>query len=227
MRVRPAIVSLCVLAIGAVGTVAWLGRDDYDPSAGPIDSSQNGLAYSQPVEVGQDFSTGITTLYNRGKKPVVVERVRLLGVTGPLELLGVNTRPFPQGDVGIFFGEFGFPPARYPTKPLVDQNIVPVPTLFNPTTGNPDDGLELVIGVRATQPGISAYRAVEVHYRVGARDYREVFEANAVHLCAPLAGYVDPTSYRSIRDCPPRELKDKFEDRNLEWPPPASKDAIR
>ena len=109
MRVRPAIVSLCALALGAVGTVAWLGRDDYDPTAGPIDSSQNGLAYSQPVEVGQDFSIGITTLYNSGKKPVLVKRVRLLGVTGPLELLGVNTRLFPEDDEGIFFGEFGFP----------------------------------------------------------------------------------------------------------------------
>ena len=84
-----------------------------------------------------------------------------------------------------------------------------------------------MIGVRATRAGISAYRAVEVHYRVGRRDYREVFEANAAHLCAPLADYVDPTSYRSIRDCPPKELKDKFEDGNLQWPPSASKDAIR
>src|SRR5688572_20940713 len=99
MRARPAIVLLCVLVLGVVGTVAWLGRDDYDPTAGPIDSSQNGLAYAQPLEVGQDFSIGITTLYNRGKRPVTIERVRLLGVTGPLELLGVNTRRFPQGDV--------------------------------------------------------------------------------------------------------------------------------
>jgi hypothetical protein len=226
MRRRPAIVLVCVLALGAVGAV-WLGRDAYDPTAGPIDSSQNGLGYSQPLEVGQDFSIGITTLYNGGKKPTVVERVRLLGVTGALELLGVNTRLFPQGDVGIFIGEFGFPPAPYPSKPLAEQNVVPVPKLFNPTSGDPDEGLELVIGIRATRPGISAYRAVEVHYRVGDRDYRETYEANAVHLCAPLAEYSDPISYRSIQDCPPRDLKDHFEDGILEWPPPASKDAGR
>jgi hypothetical protein len=204
-----------------------LGRDAYDPTAGPIDSSQNGLGYSQPLEVGQDFSIGITTLYNGGKKPIVVERVRLLGVTGALELVGVNTRLFPQGDVGIFIGEFGFPPAPYPSKPLAEQNVVPVPKLFNPTSGDPDEGLELVIGIRATRPGISAYRAVEVHYRVGDRDYRETYEANAVHLCAPLAEYSDPISYRSIQDCPPRDLKDHFEDGILEWPPSASKDAGR
>jgi hypothetical protein len=227
MRVRPAIVPLCALILGAAGTIAWLGRDNYDPTAGPIDSSQNGLSYAQPVEVGQDFSIGITTLYNRGKKPAVVERVRLVGVTGSLELLGVNTRLFPQGEVGIFFGEFGFPPARYPTKPLADQNLVPVATMFNPTSGDPDNGLELAIGIRAREPGISAYRAVEVKYRVGSREYREVFEANAAHLCAPLQDYVEPASYRSIRDCPPGDLKDKFEDRVLEWPPAASKDAAR
>ena len=218
MRIRPVIVLVCVLALGAVGAV-WLGRDAYDPAAGPIDSSQNGLGYSQPLEVGQDFSIGITTLYNGGKKPIVVERVRLLGVTGALELLGVNTRLFPQGDVGIFIGEFGFPPAPYPSKPLAEQNVVPVPKLFNPTSGDPDEGLELVIGIRATRPGISAYRAVEVHYRVGDRDYRETYEANTVHLCAPLAEYVDLALSRSIQDCPPRELKHEFEDRTLEWPP--------
>ena len=222
MRTRTGVVLLCVLTLGAVGTVTWLSRDNYDRRAGPIDSSQNGLGYSQPLEVGQDFSIGITTLYNQGKKPVVVERVRLLGVTGPLELLGVNTRMFPQGNVGIFLGEFGFPPAPYPSKPLAEQNVVPVPELFNPTSGDPDEGLELVIGIRATRPGISAYRAVEVHYRVGHRAYREIFEANAVHLCTPFAEYVDLASSRSIRDCPPRELKGKFEDGTLEWPPPAS-----
>lgn len=226
MRARLAIVPLCCATLAVAGTIAC-GRDDYDPTAGPIDSSENGLSYTQPLEVGQDFSVGITTLYNRGRKPVAVERIRLLGVTGHLELLGVNTRLFPQGDVGIFFGDFGFPPARYPAKPLAEQKVVPVPTIFNPTSGNPDNGLELVIGIRATKPGISAFRSVEVQYRVGRRDYREVFEANTVHLCAPFAEYSDPVSYRSIRDCPPSELKDKFEDRVMEWPPPTSKDAAR
>ena len=222
----PRVVRILVgsLIAAFVGGSAWYARYHYDPTAGPIDSSQNGLAYSQPLEVGQDFSIGITSLFNSGQKPVVVERVRLLGVTGPLELLGVRTRLFPQGNVGTFPGDFGFPPERYPnTKPLEEQNVLPVPKLFN-EVGDAIEGLELVIGIRATKPGIAAYRAVEVHYRAGRRHYREVFEHNYVHLCAPLSDYVDPVTDRTL-DCPPRELEDHFDDRVMEWPPPAGNDA--
>jgi hypothetical protein len=228
MRARALGVALGFVALGVVGATAWSARYRYDPTGGPIDSSENGLAYSQPLEVGQDFSIGITALFNDGKKPAIVDKVRLLGVTGPLELLGVHTRHFPEGNVGTFPADFGFPPDRYPAKPLTEQNVVPGSMVFN-DAGESIDGLELVIGIRAMRPGISAYRAVEVHYRVGRRRYRELFEANHVHLCAPLSDYVDVTAVdpgrRTLRDCPPRELEDKFEDRVLEWPPPAAKDA--
>lgn len=219
-----------LLVAGVAATTAWYARYDYDPTAGPIDSSENGLGFGAPVEVGQEMSIGITTLRNDGRKPAVVKRVRLLGVTGPLELLGVHTRPFGQPDVQLLLGEFGFPAPGYPSKPLAEQNVVPPPKLRDPTTGKADEGLELVIGIRPTGPGITAYRAVEVHYRVGDRDYREVWEANSVHLCAPLSEYVNPDVVgvgRSIQDCPPPELRDKFEDRVLEWPPPSKEAAER
>jgi hypothetical protein len=228
MRGRSWVLSLCIVGAAVAGTTTWYARYAYDPTDGPIDGAENGLAYAQPIDVGRAMSVGITSLFNDGKEPAVVERVRLLGVSGGLELVGVGTRLFPQGDVGTFAGDFGFPPERYPTKPLAEQNVLPVATLFNETTGEPNDGLQLVIGVRATKPGISAYRAVEVDYRVGRRHYRELFPHNYVHLCAPLSEYVDFTAEvgsRKLQDCPPRELEDTFEDRVLEWPPPASKDA--
>jgi hypothetical protein len=97
--------------------------------------------------------------------------------------------------------------------PLTEQNVLPVAKEFNKTTGTPLDGLQLVIGIRATKPGIAADRAVDVRYRVGGRHYHEVFR-NYVHLCAPLSEYVDtvPAIHRTIRDCPPRELEDMFDD---------------
>lgn len=228
MRARLLLVVLGLLAVGVAGTTAWYARYQYDPTAGPIDSSENGLSYAQPIDVGRSISIGITTLYNDGKKPIVVEKVRLLGVTGPLDLVGVATRHL-QKEEATFAADFEFPPERYASKPLTEQNVLPVAKVFNETSGNPLDGLQLAIGVRATQPGIAAYRAVEVRYRVGRRQYREVFEANAVHLCAPLADYVDVNApdRRTIRHCPPRELEDKFEHRVLEWPPAAAKDAAR
>ena len=230
MRARSVLVLLSLVVAGIAATTTWYARYHYDPTAGPIDGSHNGLSYSQPLDVRQDFSIGITTLYNRGQTPVVVDRVRLLGVTGSLEVSGVNTRTWPQDGGEQLIGDFGFPPARYASKPLSEQNVVPVAKQFDKATGTALEGLELVIGIRAMEPGIAAYRAVEVRYRAGRRHYREVFEANAVHLCAPLSDFVDstPPVNRTIRDCPPRELEDKFEDRVLDWPPPsASKNAAR
>jgi hypothetical protein len=217
MRVRLALLIFGVIAVGIVATTAWYARYDYDPTAGPIDGSQNGLGFAAPVEVGQDFSIGITALHNDGRKPIVVERVRLLGVTGNLELLGVDTRQYPKGNAQILLGDFGFPPPKYPAKPLIDQDVVPVPT-----AAEPQEGLELVIGVRAAKPGIAAYRAVDVFYRVGKRRYHELFNANTVHLCAPVADFVDPVSYQSRQECPPKAIEKRFEDRVLEWPPPPS-----
>lgn len=226
MRGRRIVVALGLLTVGVASTTAWYARYDYDPTSGPIDGSENGLSYAQPIDVGRAISIGITTLYNGGTKPAVVEKVRLLGVTGPLELVGVATRHLTE-EAPTFAADFEFPPERYAVKPLAEQNVLPVPKVFNEASGNPMDGLQLAIGIRATSPGIAAYRAVDVRYRIGGRQYREVFEANAVHLCAPLADYSDPVTYSTRQPCPPRELKDRFEDRVLEWPPPASKDAAR
>lgn len=177
---------------------------------GPLDVGA--LGYSQLLSVGEVFSVGTTLLFNEGRKPAVVERVRLHGVTGALELLGVRTRPVPDERGGpTMVGEYGFPPPAYPAEPLAEKNVVPVPKTFT-AEGSPVEGLQLVIGIRTTEPGVAAYRAVEVSYRVGKRHYREIHES-PVHLCAPAEdfGGIEGGADR----CPPRELEDVFDDRVL------------
>lgn len=48
------------------------------------------LSLGQPVEVGKDFSLGIVMLFlDSGDDPAQIERVRLVGVKGSMEMLGV------------------------------------------------------------------------------------------------------------------------------------------
>ena len=68
------------------------------------------------------FSAGYTTVTNNGREPAVVERVRILGLTGPIEFLGVRTRKIPN-DGDLFLGENDFPPPAYPAKPLTHTSV--------------------------------------------------------------------------------------------------------
>ena len=84
--------------------------------------------------------------------------------------------------------QFGFPPPEFPAKPLSEENVVPVPKEFS-ENGSAYEGLQLVVGVKSTGPGIGRIRGVEVTYRVGNRRYRNSSEGNGF-LCAPAADYL-------------------------------------
>ncbi|MDQ1567947.1 MAG: hypothetical protein QOF96_2827 [Actinomycetota bacterium] len=140
----------------------------------------------QPIEVGVDYSLGYL-LVNEGKQPAMLERVRVLGVTGPIEVIGVLAAPHP-GTRGSMISLFGFPPEEYPARPLSEEHVVPVPTSFG-EAGSPDQGLQLEVGVRATGAGVGRVRGIEVVYKVGDRRYRIVNPGGGV-LCAPASAYV-------------------------------------
>jgi len=83
----------------------------------------------------------------------------------------------------MFEEAFGYPPPEWPSRPLSEEHVVPVAKTRTPA-GTPGEGLELVIGVRATRPGVGRARAVEFTYKVGGRRYREVYDGS-MYLCAP------------------------------------------
>jgi hypothetical protein len=150
-------------------------------------------------------SSGLDIVTVEGDKPAVIEAVEVLGLSGPIEFLGVHTMRLPREN-GTFSGDYGFPPTAWPTKPLSEQHMVPV-SATRTASGEPEEALQLVIGVKVTGPGIARYRAVEVTYRVGGRRYREVFE-NPIYLCAPMA------EYEGRPERCPGDLKGVFEDRS-------------
>jgi hypothetical protein len=174
-------VALLLLAVAAAGGVFAIRRGA--SGDGPVFAgvgSETGARF----DVGKPFSFGHVLLRNHGRVPATLERVRILGVTGGLELLGIQARPVPdQQGKGMFLEAFGYPPPEWPSEPLAGQRVVPVGKTFEPS-GDPNEGLELVIGVQATKTGVARARAVEFTYRVGGKRYREAYEGS-MYLCVP------------------------------------------
>lgn len=200
-----------VVLLAAVGlaVILVLGilRTTGTSSDGPLDGGM-GTEQGQPLDVKQPYTWGSVLLLNKGKQPAKLERVRLLGVTGSLELLAVHTRPVPdERGQGLYMGDTGFPRTDYPTRPLAEQNVVPVPTTFSPE-GTPYERLQIILGVQVGEPGVARFQAVEVTYKVGGRRYQEVFD-DSVYLCAP------NDAFTGNGDCPSEEVRDQFDDRTL------------
>jgi hypothetical protein len=182
------VVAVAVVVVG--GVLLW--RERQELGDGPVFAGTTKSATSQRLAVGVEYSIGHALLRNRGSEAATIERVRLLGVSDGLELLGVYSRPVPdEQERGMFLGDFGFPPAQWPSKPLAEQNVVPVAKTFT-ESGEPGEGLELVIGVKATRPGVARARAIEFTYRIGDRRYREEYEG-AIYLCAPMEQFTSET----------------------------------
>ena len=197
---RSALAVMVVMAIA--GAFLVVRRDNEGLKDGPVFAGR-GSETGQRLDVGERFSFGSVLLRNDAKTPARLESVRILGMSGGLELLGVQARPVPdETGRGMFLQAFGFPPADWPSKPLSEAHLVPVAKTLTPS-GTPGEGLELVIGVRATRPGVARARAVEFSYSVEGRRYREVYDSS-MYLCAPKEQFTADTC--------PGDAHGKFDD---------------
>lgn len=127
-------VALTTLMVMTAAILVVMFRPRGGLSAGPVNAGKGGTANGQPIDIGIPYSFGYL-LRNYGTKPAVIEQVRVLGVTGPIEVLGVWARRHPSGPKPyLFLAAIGFPPPDYPSKPLAQENVIPVPA--------PDDQLQ-------------------------------------------------------------------------------------
>jgi hypothetical protein len=208
-RTRPLLLALFTVTL--IATALVLLQQQGDIGVGPVEVGGVGTANAQPIEVGVDYSFGYM-LWNYGKKPAIVERVRVLGVTGPIEVLDIWARQHPSGPKPhTFMFLFGFPPPDYPSKPLAEENTVRVPRTFS-DSGSADEGLQLVVGVKSTGPGIGRIRGIEVTYRVGERRFRNSSNGRGF-LCAPPAEYLaDGPKFHQCGNLDEETWDDKFVD---------------
>jgi hypothetical protein len=188
--------AVAALALLAVGGFVLVLRGPTVRTEGPIAPGAV-INRGQPVDVGMDESFGYL-LKNEGKQPAILERVRVVGVTGPIEVLGVWAS-LKTGDRGSFITLPGFPPPEYPSKPLAEEHVVPVSSSLN-DNGVPNEGLQLAVGVRAIGEGFGRIRGIEFIYRVGNQRYRGSMDGYGL-LCAPLKRFYDPDPNVSVEEC--------------------------
>lgn len=196
---KRAIVALGALAVTLVAAaIALAGGGSSGPGDGPVESTAG--TYGQRIAVGASTAMSHITLDNLGDEPAFIERVRLLGVTGPFEFLGVLGRRLPEDGTQYFGGAPGFPSSEYPARPLTADNPVPV------TNEDRTRSMQIIIGVRVPEEGAARSNAIEITYRVGDERYREIFKSGII-ICAPVDKY---------RECPHAD-EEFYSDKVVEW----------
>lgn len=201
---RLAIVLATAIVIAGMAFIAFRPEPLGD---GPVTAGTGPTSSGQRLAIGAEVSYGYVLLLNTAKEPATLESVRLLGITGGLEVLGIRSRSVPDEEGrGMFISLGGYPPHEWSSTPLESNHVVPVGTTFT-DDGTPNEGLELVIGVRATRPGVARLRAVEFTYKVGGRRYREVYDGS-LYLCAPAEDFTAETC--------PGDAQGKFDDVDAE-----------
>jgi hypothetical protein len=223
-RRRALWVSLAVLAaLAGVVLVVVLVRPR-DVGEGPVVAGGGRDISAQPIDVGVDYSFGYI-LKNFTKQPAVVERVRVMGVTGPIEVVGLMARlraPSGGSYPTAFTMAFGFPPPEFlPAKPFAEEHVVPVPAPYGPED-EPYEGLLLMVGVRATGLGAGGIRGIEYTYRIGSRRYRNFYDGSG-YLCAPRAEY--RSGGAKDGQCPGEAVEDRFDKRFVEFRVPAKRES--
>jgi hypothetical protein len=216
--VRQLLLGLGAAGIVLAGALALGARDPGVQTGGPL-SEGAVLDRGQPIDVGVDQSLGYL-LTNEGKEPATIERVRIVGITGPIEVLGVMARRH-NGDRGSLLMLAGFPPPEYPSRPLAEEHVVPVPTTFS-ANGSPNEGLQLVVGIRATGEGISRIGGVEITYRVGKRRYRTENSGSGT-LCVPQKRFFNPDPAVPVENCPPGDEAGDFDKKFMDFRVPAER----
>jgi len=213
-RRRAPRVALAVGVVLAASILVILLARSHGLTEGPVYAGGGRDINAQPIDVGVNFSFGYM-LKNESKRPAVVEKVRVMGVTGPIEVLGLmaRLRPPPGGSQpSAFMVAWGYPPPDYPVKPFTEEHVVPVPTHFS-EDGDPHEALQLVVGVRITAPGAGGIRGIEYTYRIGSRRYRNFYDGSG-YLCAPRADYRSGASKEG--QCPGKAIEDRFDKRFVE-----------
>jgi hypothetical protein len=205
---------LALVLLAAAGGLVIVLKGPAVRTGGPVSPGATIDRY-QPIDVGVDESVGYL-LKNEGTKPAVLERVRVVGITGPIEVLGVLAR-FHTADRGSLLMLGGFPPPEYPSKPLAEEHVVPVPTTFS-ANGSPNEGLQLVVGIRATGEGFGRIRGIEFTYRVGKQRYRSSNDGYGM-LCAPQKRFYDtnPEVRDSLEKCPADDAAEIFDKKFVDF----------
>lgn len=156
--------------------------------AGPLEGTDGSLE-GQALDLRRpyDFTSDALLFRNFGKKPIIIDQVRVLHAAGPVELLEVRSRRIYSKDPDQRPGGGGYLDASEPTVPLRQNSTIPVPTFFF-ENGEPGEGLQIYLRLQVTKAGFAHTDDVEVTYHAGGKKHRETFPFS-MRLCAPKADW--------------------------------------
>jgi hypothetical protein len=134
---------------------------------GPLQDGNFGSSRSltglKQVPPGKAVSIGLFIPWNTGSAVATLDSVRTTDKTDGLEIVGTGSLPSDAAGVGA---TRSFPPSGFALSP-VRGSIVP------PGSG-PLDDFQIVIGLRATEPGLYAIPAFDLGYHVGGREFHAI-----------------------------------------------------
>jgi hypothetical protein len=165
---------LALLAIGAVVLVRALTSGGKGVTrGGPLACPECNTDVSMSMDVGDLGTFGAANLQNHGKDQPVLERVAYLHRTPGLLLLGPLVARNPG--VGLIRE---FPPRGLNGKLHLMRGY------GVPTYREPEDDVDILVGVSPLREGTFSFRGLEVYYRVGKRHYVTTYDMG-VRICAP------------------------------------------
>lgn len=174
---RRRLVALAVLlGLAAAAAVLLITRPAGEPSPGPLESPEgSSLGIKRPI--GRTFGYGLPIVVNTGDEPAVLDRVAPVGAPPGLELVDTRMAGAERELLRLSAS------LRWPSEEFTD---------IHPTSGfrvEPEDtpagrrGAEIILVLRATEPGRLVFKAVQVDYRVGDTAHRVILDSGLA-VCA-------------------------------------------
>jgi hypothetical protein len=146
----------------ALATLSFLGGCGANGDSGPVSSPMERVADYPSLQVGTVFTDGLVDLTNSGTQAAVIDSISLEHTTAGFQFVGARVagpnRRFGEEEIIK-----GFPPHQRQLGPLT---AVPGARIA-PGKG----GVDLLIGLKVTRPGIQIRGGVEVNYHVGGDHY--------------------------------------------------------
>lgn len=158
--------------------------------------------HTSPMLIGEEYDHFSVLLFNRGQRPIELERVRLTGVAGPVELVGVRGRRANEEFVGGAGGggrvtEDGTAADdEYPSQPLEDSHTLSAPREYR-EGGDPVQAFQILFRIKMSKAGVAHSDGVEIDYRSGDNGYSETFAFRST-WCAPRDEYAGPTAQDEV-----------------------------
>jgi hypothetical protein len=168
-------IGLAVLGVAAITIGIWVLVPDQATYGGPLqDPNLPSSAVGAKRGAGKPISVGLFLPWNVDDEDAVLDRLVPLSPSVGIEVVDAGVLPPEVPGIGAVNG---WPPEGMTEPPPVHGFVVP------PGEGSLD-GYQIVVGVRAAEPGVHTIPGFEVRYRVGGADYRAVM-LQGVWICVP------------------------------------------